>query len=126
MPKKALLGLHGDYGWKNIFESEGYIVEEADSVDRMLEKMGIPKDSQPDCAPANHFDVYFMNTNLGFSNMPVYEPAERIYRHVKKDAEAGNIRFMSASANIDAVENGQKAGIPCVDITELSDFLNSL
>jgi len=126
MAKTALLGFHKeDDALQLDLEMAGYEVTTAESVDEMLEKMSIPKDSAPDASPKNPFDLYCMDVNLGSPNSRAYEPASTIYQHVKKDIEAGNVKFLATSGNLDAVEGAQKVGIPAVDRMKLFDTLLS-
>lgn len=105
--------------YEDALKFEGYAVEKAGSVDEMLEKMGVPTESAPDSSPANHFDLYLMDVNLGYPNKRTYEPAACIYAHVKRDVDDGRARFIAVSANIDAVECAKQAGIPCCDKLDL-------
>jgi hypothetical protein len=115
MAKEILLGLHdpGTFDtYKMFFELSGFSVTGASSLDEMLEKMGIPKDAGADTAPINHYDAYIMDTNLGDLAGPSYEPAQRIYRHIKQSVENEGVKFMSVTGSDEAFSGAKEHGIP--------------
>ena len=112
----ALLGLH------NVMLNEtstmtlkaiGFRVTTTQSIDRMIEAMGIPKGGDPNIPPNNTFDVYLMDLNLGSPNGRSYEPALRVYRHIQSDVAQGNVKFLAISGNSDVVREAKLIGIPC-------------
>ena len=82
MPK-ALLGFHKENNFGKIVEVEmgfiGYTAERVDSVDEMLEKMGIAKDSAPETHPTNLYEACLMDINLGDPGSTDVEPLKIIY-----------------------------------------------
>lgn len=116
MSKTALLGFHEENdGLELVLEASGYDIEKAGSDDEMLKKMGIPKDSAPDSPPKKPYDLYCMDANLGSPNSNDCGPSLNIYQHVKKDVEAGKVKFLAVSGNPYAVKRAQEAGIPAAD-----------
>jgi hypothetical protein len=130
--KKALIGFHDQdsVDWREIVGEElayrGYSVESVDSVDAMLEKMGIAADAAPDASPANAFDLYMMDANLGNKGGADSGPAGRFYAHARADCEAGRSKFMAFSEKAECVEDAQKKGAPCAYKTEMFDFLETV
>lgn len=115
MTKEILLGLHDHRvfdSYKMFFEVHGFSVTGVSSLDEMLEKMGIPKDAGADTPPKKHYDVYIMDTNLGDFAGQSYEPALRIYQHVKQSVEEKGVKFMSVTGRGEAFSGAKKHGIP--------------
>ncbi len=129
--KRALLAMHSqDYDrmLTRRLKSGGYQVVKAASVDEMLDKMGIPKNSSPDSSPTNPFAWCIMDINLGYEGGSSYEPALEIYKHVKVDVESGKLEFMAISGNPVAVSGAKNEGIPCMNksnLTELTERIDS-
>ena len=120
--RKALLGMHNEYYGASIADalaSAGYDVTEVDSVDGMLEKMGVHADSSPDAPPVNHFQKYMMDANLGHAGAASHEPASRIYRHIHADVKNGKIQFLAVSALPTVVQETNEEGIPCKEKVEI-------
>ncbi len=115
MTKKLLLGLH-DPGTLKTFEmyleDSGFSVTGVSSLEEMLEKMGITEDAEPNMSPANHYDAYVMDTNLGDFAGPSYEPALRIYQYVEQSVEEKGVKFMSVAGSDEAFSGAKKHGIP--------------
>ncbi|MFH1182426.1 MAG: hypothetical protein V1702_05690 [Candidatus Woesearchaeota archaeon] len=131
MTKKLLLGLH-DPGmlktYEMYLEDDGFSVSGVSSLEGMLEKMGIPEDAEPNMPPANPFDAYIMDANLGDFAGSSCEPALRIYRHVKQSVEEKGVKFMSVTGSDEAFSAAKKHGIPVMlkrlDLAEnLTKFL---
>ena len=122
---KALLAMH-DERWQKIFTRSlnraGYEVISAQSVDEMLEKMGIPQNAGPAASPINQFIWYIMDTNLGSPNNYSYEPVLRIYRHIQDSVEKKEVYFMSLTGNNQSINEAKKAGIPCMDKCDGADL----
>ena len=115
MTKKLLLGLHDPETleiYKMYLEDSGFSVTGVSSLEEILEKMGIPENAEPNMSPVNHYDAYVMDTNLGNFAGPSYEPALRIYQHVKQSVEEKGVKFMSVTGNDEAFSGAKKHGIP--------------
>jgi len=127
--KRALLGFHGESDEFFVelglqLDFEGYLEwERVNSVDEMLEKMGLSADSIPDMAPQKPYDLYVMDVNLGSPNSTSYSQAAAVYEHVKEAVKAGEARFLAVSANEEAVKAAKEAGIPCCDKMKTFDEL---
>jgi len=122
--KTALLGYHNSGGMELDtirLQKAGYAVTTADSLDGMLEKMGIRQGSQ-NAVPTNKFGVYIMDLNLGKPGSESYSPAEIIYNFVRSDVESGQAVFMGLSGNDFTVTHAKIAGIPCIGNTEFDKF----
>ena len=117
--KKALLAIH-DKDLSSALEDSlrgrgSFDVTVANSVDQMLELMGLSQDSPPDAAPINHFDLYCMDTNLGSPTTLSYKPAEDIYRHVRDLVKRGEVQFVAITGKSNLVAAASGVGIPCYD-----------
>ncbi len=82
---KALVFLHGEsmralLGY--LLPSCGYEIEYADSVDDMLEKMGIQEGSEPDRLPEKQFSRYILDVN-DVKDGQTFSNAHRLYGHVE-------------------------------------------
>lgn len=120
--KKALFGAHDSYPSSVEFLEilaktlkKSYDVTIVESVDAMLEKMGIPFGSSSITPPENHFDLYIMEVNQGYPGGKTFEPASIIYQHVKDLVENGTVKFVAISGTSEAIEAAKSAGIPCID-----------
>ncbi len=119
--KKALLGAHGNYhssveyfeSMVDLLEFRKYDVTIVTSVDDMLKEMGIPPESSSATVPKNHFDLYLMEINQGCPGEETYEPASKIYQHVKELVEGGTVKFLAISGTSEAIKVAESAGIPC-------------
>jgi len=104
----------------------GYEVVGVDSVEKMLEEMGIPEGASPDAEPVNKFRLYLMDTNLEKPMANTYEPVSRVYPHVREDVEKKEAYFMSITGNAILRSEAEKAGIPCASGPEIDKFLVGL
>jgi len=94
-------------------EAIGFAVTAAQSIDGMIDAMGIPPESDPNVPPLNTFNLYLMDLNLGSPNGGSYGPALRVYRHIQSGVAQGHVRFLAISGNSNVVGEARKAGIPC-------------
>ena len=127
--KNALLGLHDEDQRKmfnTLLSKSGYNVTLADSVDAMLGEMGLSRDSHPDAEPSRTYQLYLMDSNLGLRSNPSIEPASVIYNHVKKYVERGEVKFLTISGRIEALEAAERAGIPTISKGESESYFRFL
>lgn len=119
--RKVLLGLHNKplrEMLKTNIELQGGVVTEAETLDAMLDAMGV-RDIAADAIPQNHFDVYLMDLNLGSPNAPSCDSAQAVYRHVQGEVETGRVKFLGISGNETTLEIAAKYVLPHLDTKQL-------
>jgi hypothetical protein len=126
--KKALLGFHDPDVLKAFSDLVGfeYDVTAVDTLDKMIDEMGLTSTDDKNAPPKNPFDVYLMDTNLG--NGDSCEPAEIIYNYVKSHIEQGRSKYMSFTGSTSLKQEALEKGIPCLmkGGREESDYIDSL
>jgi len=127
--RRALLAMHNhmyDGMLSDSLKFAGYRVSKAGSVDEMLSEMGIPLGSPADFPPANKFEWYIMDINLGTVGGDSCDPALTVYGHVRGDVESGRSQFMAISGNHNAVGNATGEGIPCLNKANTVNLLEMI
>lgn len=127
--KTALLGTHDQIIARNFkwsLKDKVCSLVVVDSIDKMLVSMGITPDSPVDSPPTNLYDIILMEVNLGYPGAPTYDPALKIYQHLKPYVTDGRTQFMSFSGENEAVSGAQQADIPCIYNDQLQSFLDKL
>ncbi len=118
----ALIAFHSTMGedLSKSFTRRGYSVTCVSTLENMLKSMSI---SEIDGKPSIVYELYIMDTNLGFSNEATCEPAARIYRLIEDDVKKGKVKFMSFTANAYAQRLAERAGIPVLDKLDFTGML---
>ncbi|MDP3882288.1 MAG: hypothetical protein Q8Q31_05415 [Nanoarchaeota archaeon] len=129
--EKALVAFHSNLAGSLTpsLERKGYEVTVANTVDEMLQYMGLSPLDSPERKPPVSFRYYMMDTNLGFENGPTCDPASKIYSHIRTEVESGQVGFLSLTENNTAIRLAQEAKIPVVKKTDadgLIDFLRTI
>jgi hypothetical protein len=111
--RRALLGLHGGQGTETIVgtlvSQAGYDITIVNTLGEMLGEMGVTESEIQSAPPANPFDMYVMDVNLGEPDGETIKPAESVWQYVKHQMPPAN--FVAISDNDNAVNAAVKAGI---------------
>jgi len=128
--RKALLGVH-DPGYarmtKAFMEMYGYDITAVETLEEMLSEMGLSMDSPAETEPANPFDLYFMDVNLGIWGGKTYGLGQRVYGHVQQAVENQEVKFIAVTAREGLADQATEAGVPCYDkVRDQLALLNEL
>tara|TARA_Y100000310_G_C20629584_1_gene787878 strand:- start:1025 stop:1426 length:402 start_codon:yes stop_codon:yes gene_type:complete len=132
MVKTILLGIHDQPRLSNqisdtvaefIRAVSDWEVTIAKTEDGMLDALGLNAES----TARNHYDAILMDANLGNPKSDDYDPAKRMYEHVRVAVESGETKFMSTTGHTHITERIQREeDFDCVDKTKVWDFIDTI